>query len=412
MTFTWTDFAVIIPLVLQCAILLFAVLVDPYIAKHQRVTMIIISALVLSLIAQNCLDYVTSYPATLDFPRTIVVIYGYTIRPIIVLLFFYILNKERNYTFFWIIAGINAAVYLTALFSKTAFYIENGRFNRGPLSYTCYYVSGIMLVYLAYLTYKEIRRVPKRESLIPIFNIVLIIGSLIAEQKLNPALHMTSYLTMATVSCSLFYYIWLHLQFAREHERALLAEQRIQIMMTQIQPHFLYNTLSTIQALCRSNPEKAFETTEKFGTYLRQNIASLSQPNLIPVEKELEHTKIYTEIEELRFDNIKVIYDVNDTNFNIPALTIQPIVENAIKHGIRIREEGVVTVSINQKENSHEIIIEDNGKGFDTNIIKQSEGEHIGIRNVEERLRKMCGGKLSIDSKEGIGTKISIIIPK
>ena len=99
----------------------------------------------------------------------------------------------------------------------------------------------------------------------------------------------------------LLYYIWLHLQFVREHENDLKAQQRIQIMMSQIQPHFMYNTLATIQALCLSDPQKAFDTTALFSAYLRDNIDSLSKSDLIPVHKELQHTKIYTDIEMIRY---------------------------------------------------------------------------------------------------------------
>ena len=206
---------------------------------------------------QNYVDYISDI-LNIDFIRTIATFWGYTVRPVILIMFFYILNKDRSFKLFWGLAGINAAVYLTAFFSKVSFWIENGRFNRGPLGFTCHIISLIMLVYFLYLTICELKRSPKRETIIPVLNVLLIfvgigIDYFVAHQQ------MISYLTVTIVSGSLFYYIWLHLRFVREHERALMAEQRIQIMMTQIQPHFLYNTLSTIQALCRIDPEKAFD---------------------------------------------------------------------------------------------------------------------------------------------------------
>ena len=153
-----------------------------------------------------------------------------------------------------------------------------------------------------------------------------------------------SFLTMAIVISCLFYYIWLHLQFVREHEDDLKAKQRIQIMRTQIQPHFLYNTIATFKALCRKNPEQAAEVADKFGAYLRQNLNSLDMPGRIPFEKELQHTKLYAEIEMVRFDNIRVEYDIQDSDFTLPPLTLQPMVENAIRHGVRIRKDGMVRV--------------------------------------------------------------------
>ena len=213
------------------------------------------------------------------------------------------------------------------------------------------------------------------------------------------------------VSASLFYDIWLHTQFVREHELALMAEQRIQIMMTQIQPHFLYNTLSTIQALCLSDPEKAAIVTEKFGTYLRRNLNSLNISDLIPLSQELEHTRTYAEIEMIRFPRISVIYEIEDEDFSLPALSIQPIVENAIRHGVRIRSDGLVTVSTKFCPEGHLITITDNGKGFDPRSVNDDDRPHIGISNVRERIEKMCGGSLTIRSFPDAGTTVTILIP-
>ena len=182
-------------------------------------------------------------------------------------------------------------------------------------------------------------------------------------------------------------------------------------MMSRIQPHFLYNTLSSIQALCRIDPEKAFDVTEKFGTYLRSNIDSLDRPDLIPFANELEHTRVYSEIEMIRFPNVRVDYDVTDAAFSVPALTMQPLVENAIRHCVRIRKEGVVAVSSRKTDLCHEIVISDNGKGFDTRLLKTAGGTHIGVRNVRERIEKMCGGTLTVESIPDKGTTVTIRIP-
>ena len=328
-------------------------------------------------------------------------------------MFFYILDYGKRHTVLWILTAINALIYLTALFTdKISFYIRSdNHFMRGPLGYICHYVSIIMLVFLSYLTVKECVKTRKSESLILIFSVLIIVGSIICDGIFEADIVCVSYLTMAVVSSTVFYYIWLHMKFVREHEKALMAEQRIQIMMSQIQPHFLYNTLSTIQALCRTEPEKASVVTERFGTYLRKNLESLSQTELIPVSKELEHTKIYSEIENVRFDNIRVEYDTPETDFMIPALSIQPLVENAIRHGVRIRENGIVKVSTVKVSNGYEITVEDNGRGFDTSIIETADNTHIGLRNVRERIKKMCGGTFQIESTENVGTKITLHIP-
>ena len=182
-------------------------------------------------------------------------------------------------------------------------------------------------------------------------------------------------------------------------------------MKTQIQPHFLYNTLSTIQALCDIDPEKASETTGKFAKYLRNNLESLDRTDRIPFEKDMEHTLIYTDIEMIRFPNIRIEQDIEDEDFTLPALTVQPIVENAIRHGVRIREEGIVRISTRRDGDCHEIVISDNGKGFDIEKAGDGGGLHIGVKNVRERIERMCGGTLDIKSRMDEGTVVTIRIP-
>lgn len=404
---------VLLPLLLQLIGLTFAVLIDPYIRKKHKSVMLLIVAAVFGLIVQNLLGYLLDTGGAHPFARTVVDIWGYSVRPLIIVLFYYIVGKGKSYRPAWILTGLNLAIHLTALFSGVCFRIdENNHFMRGPLGYSCHIVSALLLAHLVYLSVKEYARVRKREAVIPLSNAVIVVAAVLVDTFVDNRSLPISYLTVAVVSSCVFYYVWLHLQFVREHEKALMAEQRIQIMMSQIQPHFLYNTLSTIQALCKLDPEKAFVTTEKFGTYLRQNIDSLSQPNLIPVKKELEHVRIYAEIEELRFPSVRVEYDTPDLDFPIPALTIQPLVENAIRHGVRIRKEGVVTVSTRKTPAGHEITVRDNGKGFDVNAAQEDGGSHIGLRNVRERVEQMCGGTLTIESAPDRGTVVTIRLPQ
>ena len=404
---------ILLPLVLQLAGLTFVVLIDPHLLRKHRNIMLINIVLMLSLIAQNYAGYLLDVDGTHPYARTVVGIYGYCVRPTIIVLFFYLVNPDRSYKLFWALLGVNYIVHLTALFSGVCFSIDaSDTFHRGPLGYTCHIVSAIALVYLMVLSLRQFRRTPKFGMWIPFINAGIVVLLVLADSLVDYRAYPATYLTIAVVSSSVFYYIWLHLRFVWEHEQALLAEQRIQIMMSQIQPHFLYNTLSTIQALCRTDPEKASDITEKFGTYLRRNLASLSQTELVSIRKDLEHTQVYAEIEQVRFPDIHVEYDTEDLDFRLPALTIQPLVENAIRHGVRIREQGVVKVTTRRGEGYHEILIQDNGKGFDPALVTQSDESHIGIRNVRERLEQMCGGTLEIESVIGTGTTITIRIPE
>ena len=404
--------AVLFPMLLLLLGLVFTVLIDPYIQKNNRRIMLVIAALCLVLIVQNLWENELAIGPARTLYRTIIAICGYSIRPVFLILFLYIVQPEGKRWFWWALAGINAAVYCTALFSGVCFYISrNNHYISGPLADTALYVSVILLGNLLIQTVRNFRESGKQEKWIPMIIAAMIVASVILDSQIGFKEQPIAFLTIAIVVGSVFYYIWLHLQFVREHERDLKAAQRIQIMMTQIQPHFLYNTLSTIQALCRTDPEKAFTVTEKFGIYLRQNLDSLNQTSLIPIQKELEHTRVYAEIEAVRFPHIRIDYQISDTDFSVPALTVQPLVENAIRHGVRIRHSGLVTVAARKCAACHEIIISDNGKGFDTEALEQAGEGHIGIRNVRERIETMCGGSLSVDSRIGEGTTVTIRIP-
>lgn len=408
-----TQYIILLPLGIQLLGLLFVVLNDKYINKEQRKTMLVIISFVSLLVIQNVVENILGTSVSLPFLRTVFSILGYAIRPTIIVLFCKLVMPQKKHRLAWILVILNACIYLTALFSHIVFFIsKNNHFFRGSiLSYTAYFVSAVLIIYLVYCTISEYKR--KGLSLwIAFANATIIILTSVFDMTPLYREYPVSYLTIAVVSCSLFYYIWLHLEFVYEHENALKATQRIQIMMSQIQPHFLYNTLSTIQALCLMNPKKAAEVTERFGTYLRNNMGFLDQPNLILLSKELEHTRIYSEIEMLRFPKISVEYDIKTEDFYIPAWTIQPLVENAIRHGVRSREQGFVTVATRASADFFEIIISDNGIGFNPNNFSNDDGKHIGIANVKERVESMCGGTLTVQSALDIGTTATITIPR
>ncbi|MGN0641966.1 MAG: sensor histidine kinase [Huintestinicola sp.] len=203
---------------------------------------------------------------------------------------------------------------------------------------------------------------------------------------------------------------------ARQAEKlkAELAENRISIMLSQIQPHFLYNVLNTIYYLCDKDKETAQEAISEFSDYLRRNMDSLTASAPIPFFMELKHLQSYLNLEKLRFgDDLNIEWDIRVEGFTIPALTVQPIAENAVKHGIcRSEDGGTVKISSRETEDSFEVEVWDSGPGFDVNKAVSHYNSHVGIRNVRERLMRMCGGTLDITSGSGTGTSAVIRIPK
>lgn len=199
-----------------------------------------------------------------------------------------------------------------------------------------------------------------------------------------------------------------------EHKSWQLQNAQVAIMLSQIQPHFLYNALNTLQYICKKDGMLAAEAINHFASYLRGNMDSLTMNCLIPFEQELEHVKHYLYIEKLRFGNrIHIEYNLEFTDFYVPTLTLQPIVENAIRHGITKQEEGgIIQISTKLSHDNVWIIISDNGVGFDEITDTKKDHSHIGIKNVKERLKLQCDGTLFITSTPRKGTVVKIRISR
>ena len=193
---------------------------------------------------------------------------------------------------------------------------------------------------------------------------------------------------------------------------AELKESRVSIMLSQIRPHFIYNTLGTIERMCLKDPEKAFHLVRDFSLYLRGNFSELDSVTPIRFAEELKHVEHYANIEKVRFPDMSVIYDVKTTDFVLPALSVQPLVENAIKHGLmRLETGGTVNIRSYETETHFFVEVEDDGMGFDPGL-PMEEKKHLGLRNIRGRLKAMVNGELMIQSKQGAGTKATIMIPK
>ena len=200
---------------------------------------------------------------------------------------------------------------------------------------------------------------------------------------------------------------------AMEMERELQSS-RMRIALSQIQPHFLYNSLTVIQSLCGIDPAAAENAVNEFAEYLRGNMNSLTQEKPISFSRELDHTRHYLALEQLRFgDQLQVEYDLGPTGFQLPALSLQPLVENAIRHGVRAKTDDAGTVRIVTRETPvfYEAVVIDDGPGFDPSAVPQ-DGTHVGIANVRHRMQMMCGGELVIESAPGAGTQATLRIPK
>ena len=193
-----------------------------------------------------------------------------------------------------------------------------------------------------------------------------------------------------------------------------LENSRITVMLSQIQPHFLYNSLTSVMDLCDSNPKQAKAAIADFADYLRGNLSSLKTENLISFGTELEHIEKYLRLEKLRFmDELEIVYDIHSKDFMLPALSVQPLVENAVKHGVGKKiGGGTVTIHTTETENEYIICVTDDGVGFTEGEYVDDGGTHVGIENIKKRLDMMINARLELESKIGEGTKACILIPK
>ena len=189
-----------------------------------------------------------------------------------------------------------------------------------------------------------------------------------------------------------------------------IANQRASIMVLQMRPHFIYNTMTSIYCLCSQDPQKARQVVMDFTTYLRKNFTAIASEAPIPFTSELEHTRAYLAVEQVQYaESLFVEYDTPHTFFRIPPLTLQPIVENAVKHG-KDPYAGPLRISIRTRrtDTGNEVTVSDNGPGFHP---ADDDAPHIALNNIRQRLEIMCGGSLAITPGDGRGTVVTVTIP-
>lgn len=297
--------------------------------------------------------------------------------------------------------------------------------------------SGLTVMYdmLQYWVYAQLLLCPilmlcctaeliKKDTDIPViqvFFILLFLCVILDILGINNNIYSSRNLSKVTFVVFFLYIFFLSIRnILKEHNASIraqklekeLEESRISIMLSQIQPHFIFNVLGTLRGLCRENPEQAWRGLGDFSNYLRGNMNALTNAKFIPFETELRHVEAYLRLEQMRMcESLSIIYDIQEKDFMIPPLTIQPLVENAVKHGI-LNQAGGGTIMIHSRREKQKVIItvEDNGVGFDAQkpygVFEKH--DHIGLKNVQNRVEKMLSGTLSIYSEVYRGTTVVI----
>ena len=212
--------------------------------------------------------------------------------------------------------------------------------------------------------------------------------------------------------CALVMFVIILFDEVEQHmrQRLEIANQRASIMVLQMRPHFIHNTMMSIYYLCEQDPKKAQRVTLDFTTYLRRNFTAIASEAPIPFSEELEHTRAYLAVEQAQFeDGLFVDYDTPHTDFCLPPLTLQPIVENAVKHGMDPDGEPLhISIRTRRTSAGSEIVVSDNGPGYEP---ADDKSPHIALANIQQRLKLMCDGKMTILPREGGGTVVTVTIP-
>lgn len=200
-------------------------------------------------------------------------------------------------------------------------------------------------------------------------------------------------------------------------QKELRQKAEFQALQSQINPHFLFNALNTITAFCREKPDKARELLIVLSTYFRNTLNT--QHYMIDIQDEISHVKSYLLLEEARFEErLTVEFQVpEELHVEVPHFILQPIVENAVKHGAMTRAHGHVRISAGRKEGDVVIIVEDNGSGISRELIEALENNRmkegkVGLANVQKRLKSIYGEEYGLKIRSsGEGTSIQMHIP-
>ncbi|MCR5746373.1 MAG: histidine kinase [Lachnospiraceae bacterium] len=306
----------------------------------------------------------------------------------------------------WIIYCIlNIIAHFTSIF----YYADpDGRFFLKPLHPVLYApVIAIMMIDIIAVILKRNSSSRRHVYACLFYLIPATIATLIHSFTFSVAL-----LNIALIIGSVTMYVIILLDQIDQYMRQqnAIAIQNANILVLQMRPHFLYNTMTSIYYLCEQDPKKAQQVILDLTSYLRKNFNAMVSTNTIPFSEELEHIRAYLAVELAQFeDSLFVEYETPHTMFRLPPLTLQPLVENAIKHGLDPESEPLnILIQTMETDCSSVVLVIDNGPGFDPGDVFNS---HNALSNIKQRLELMCHGSITITSRKGEGTIVKVEIP-
>lgn len=333
----------------------------------------------------------------------------------VLLLFIYVISYvELSYKIKNALAITNIVLFvffvfldISNIFTKIFFYAQDGVYMRSKTMIVSQMYQFIAFAIVFIVTIMNKKLYLREKIAFSIYCFLPLIAIILQNIFKGYAIAYASIIISIEI---LFFFVNVQKNIELSKEKEKNKEAQIKIMMSQIQPHFIYNALSSISTLITIDPEKAQKALDDFTEYLRMNLASLTQTSLVPFKDELKHIETYIALEKMRFkDRINIIFDIQVQDFDIPPLSIQPIVENALKHGILKKiEGGTLKFSTHQNDEAYIVIVEDDGVGFNMNDVNFTNNTHFGINNIKQRLNTMCKADMEIISEVNKGTKVIV----
>lgn len=396
---------------------LVASIVFPTLDKRSKLFFISsFSILILSIIAYVIDLFVYTDPNLAWVERIIAFIETFfpsVLMPILTVYVLHCCNKNaRKSAIFFINLGLCATLFILLIITQFTdgiyYFTEENEFVRGQF----YWVLIVPMLALIALNLIEIIRERKffDKRYFIAFLIYLIPLLVVMTLQVFVSVFILIVLAISISALSMFGVIMGDQIEKYLRQQKEIADQRSSIAVLQMRPHFIYNTMTSIYYLCEQDPVKAQQVTLDFTTYLRKNFNAITGKEPIPFVEELEHTRAYLAVVKAQYeDNLLVEFDTPHTQFRVPPLTLQPLVENSVKYGLNVDSTEPLRVSIKTEkvDNGSVIVVSDTGPG----ISNKDNGEpHTALNNIRERLSAIKG-TLTISPNENGGTIVSIYIP-
>ncbi len=301
------------------------------------------------------------------------------------------------------------ALLIYTQFSTAIYTVSDGVYSRGPLYPLLLVPPAAILVLNLFGLFRRRNRFSKRQQQALLVYMAAPLASIVF-QMFSYGVLLVSLGTLVGAYVMFIFILAEQTDIAVRQAREN-AEKEFGLKVLQMRPHFIYNAMTSIYYLVDTDPEAAKGAIRDFSQYLHRNFSAVVKTENVPFEEELAHTRAYLAIEKTRFgERLDVRYDTPETAFSLPPLTVEPIVENAVKHGMDPDLDALhILIRTRSLADAWEITVINDGAEF---VLSESDGEGVGLKNVSDRLRIMCGGTLTITPLEGGGADVTLKIPK